>query len=76
MGIPTSSTETFDLLQQNFILEQLTNKLKNIVHFCNTVVHNYQRTNLEIVKSVVNSELDDLVLFGDKVLEFLERKST
>ena len=50
--------------------ERLMASLKNMVSFRNTVVHDYQRTNLDIVKSVVNSELNDLILFGDCIMKF------
>ena len=76
MGIPASSAESFELLQKKNVIDQrLTKKLKNMVHFRNTVIHDYQRTNLDIVKSVIDSELNDLVLFGDCVMMFLKGHS-
>ena len=42
-----------------------------MVHFRNMVVHQYERMDLEIVKSVIVSGLDDLIQFGDRVLEFI-----
>jgi uncharacterized protein YutE (UPF0331/DUF86 family) len=72
MGIPTSSTESFDLLQQKSVIDMaLAKKLKQMVHFRNTVVHQYQYVDIEIVKSVIISGLDDLIQFGDRVLEFI-----
>jgi uncharacterized protein YutE (UPF0331/DUF86 family) len=72
LGIPTSSAESFDLLEKKRVVDQrLSKTLKNMVHFRNTVIHTYQRTNLAIVKAVILSELDDLILFGDCVLEFI-----
>jgi uncharacterized protein YutE (UPF0331/DUF86 family) len=72
LGIPTSSAESFDLLEKKQVVDQrLSKTLKNMVHFRNTVIHTYQRTNLAIVKAVILSELDDLILFGDCVLEFI-----
>ena len=76
MGIPASSAESFELLQKKNVIDQrLTKKLKNMVHFRNTVIHDYQRTNLDIVKSVIDSGLNDLVLFGDCVMMFLKGHS-
>ena len=76
MGIPASTAESFELLQKKNVIDQrLTKKLKNMVHFRNTVIHNYQRTNLDIVKSVIDSELNDLVLFGDCVMMFVNGHS-
>jgi len=72
MGIPTSSAESFDLLQQKSVIDlALAKKLKQMVHFRNTVVHQYQYVDIEIVKTVIISGLDDLIQFGDRVLEFI-----
>jgi len=72
MGIPTSSAESFDLLQKRSVIDvALSEKLKNMVGFRNTVVHHYQRIDLEIVKSVIASGLDDLIEFGDRVMRFM-----
>lgn len=55
--------------------QALAQKLGNMVHFRNTITHACQRTDLEIVKSVITSNLDDLVLFGDRVREFFKGQS-
>ncbi len=71
MGIPASSAESFDLLEQKRVIDgELCEKLRNMVHFRNTIIHEYQRMNLEIVKAVINPGLDDLVAFCDRVREF------
>jgi uncharacterized protein YutE (UPF0331/DUF86 family) len=72
MGIPTSSSESFELLQAKSIIDQpLMKNLKNMIHFRNIVIHNYQQINLEIVKSVIKKELNNLVLFGDHIMKFI-----
>ncbi len=72
MGIPTSSAESFDLLRQKSVIDlALAEKLQQMVHFRNTVVLQYERMDLEIVKSVIVSGLDDLIQFGDRVLKFI-----
>jgi len=71
LGIPTASTESFDLLRQKFIIDApLAEKLKKMVHFRNTVIHQYQRTDMDIVKTIITSDLDDLLHFGDRIMEF------
>ncbi len=73
MGIPSSSTESFELLQRKLVIDQrLMKKLKNMIHFRNVVIHNYQQLNLDIVKSVIESDLNDLVLFCDRIMEFVK----
>jgi len=72
MGIPTSSAESFDLLlAKNVIDLALSEKLKQMVHFRNIVVHRYQQMNIEIVISVIASGMDDLIQFGDRVKGFI-----
>lgn len=73
MGIPTSSAESFELLHKQLVIDRrLTEALKNMVNFRNIVIHEYQRVDLNIVKSVIISGLDDLVLFGDRIKERLQ----
>ena len=72
MGIPSSSAECFELLEKKRVIDRrLSDELKNMVHFRNVVIHDYQRVNLSIVKSVILTGLDDLVLFGDRIMAFL-----
>jgi uncharacterized protein YutE (UPF0331/DUF86 family) len=72
MGIPTSSGESFELLHRQHVIDRrLTEELKNMVHFRNVVIHDYQQVSISIVKSVIISGLDDLVLFGDRIKEFV-----
>jgi uncharacterized protein YutE (UPF0331/DUF86 family) len=71
LGIPTASTESFDLLRQKAIIAApLAEKLKKMVHFHNTVIHQYQNTDMSIVKSVIISGLDDLLKFCDQIMGF------
>lgn len=73
LSIPTSSSESFDLLREAGIIEQeLAEKLQRMVGFRNTVVHHYQRLDVAIVRSVISSGLDDLLLFSDRIREHLQ----
>jgi uncharacterized protein YutE (UPF0331/DUF86 family) len=71
MGIPTSSAESFSLLHKKQVLDRsLSEKLENMVKFRNIIIHEYQSVNLEIVKSIIKSDLANLLLFTDKIMEF------
>lgn len=73
LGIPTSSRESFDLLAAEGIIPPLlAERLKKMVHFRNTIIHEYQQLNLEILKCVIGSGLDDLIELGDQVMAFLK----
>ena len=71
MGIPSSSTESFDLLRRKSVIDApLAERLKKMVHFRNTVIHEYQRTDMNIVRTIIVSDLNDLLHFGDRIMEF------
>lgn len=71
MGIPTSSAESFDLLQKKNVIDRaLSEKLKKMVQFRNVAIHQYKTLDIEIVKSVITRDIDDLVTFADKIMEF------
>lgn len=75
MGIPTASAESFALLQrQGIIDDDLRQKLKGMIHFRNIVIHQYQKMNIEIVRAVIETGLDDLIQLGDAVLGWLEAR--
>ena len=77
LGIPTASAESFELLRQKSIIEaHLAEKLKKMVHFRNTVIHQYQQTDVSIVEAVIISGLDDLIQFGDRILTFLREPAS
>ena len=72
MGIPSSGAECFELLEKKRVIDHsLSEKLKSMVHFRDVVIHDYQRVNLNIVRSVIATGLDDLVLFGDLIRAFV-----
>lgn len=70
-GIPTTSSEGFDLLQQHAVIDAaLAGKLKRMVQFRNIVVHQYQQVQIEFVRAAIETGLDDLVALGDCILRF------
>jgi len=77
MGIPTASADSFALLQRQEIIDDtLLQKLKGMVHFRNIVIHQYQKMNIEITRSVIETGLDDLIQFGDAVLGWLDSRDS
>lgn len=60
LGIPQSSREVFDILEQADIIEQyLCKKMKAMIGLRNIAVHDYQVLNMDIVISVIESHLVD-----------------
>ena len=75
MGVPTSSAESFDLIRKKSVIDiALAEKLKKMTHFRNIVVHQYQKTDIEIVKSVLKNDLDSFVSFTEQIMEFSSNK--
>jgi len=70
-GIPTSSAESFQTLANHGLIDaMLAISLKKMVGFRNIAIHEYQQLNMDIVVSVINQGLDDMLMFGDKVLAY------
>ena len=65
LGIPSESRESFGILMREKILEQgLGDKLQKMVGFRNLAVHRYRDLDMDIVQSVIQRNLDDLLAFA------------
>jgi uncharacterized protein YutE (UPF0331/DUF86 family) len=60
------------LRNKSVIDADLAVRLKKMIGFRNTIIHEYQRMNLDIVKTVIVSGLDDLIAFAGRVMAFLD----
>jgi uncharacterized protein YutE (UPF0331/DUF86 family) len=64
LGIPQETREAFDLLERAGHLDpSLATRLRKMVGFRNVAVHDYQRLNLDIVRSILVERLDDFLEF-------------
>jgi uncharacterized protein YutE (UPF0331/DUF86 family) len=69
IGVPTSSSDAFSLLEaERIITADMADRLKKMNGFRNMVVHQYTQIELDIVVAVITVELDLLVEFCDIVL--------
>lgn len=69
LGVPQDSREAFDLLERAGQLDAvLAGRMKRMVGFRNVAVHDYQRPNLDIVRSIVHERLDDFLAFTTLLL--------
>ncbi len=74
IGVPTSSAESFEALERHGIIDpELAKQLRKMVYFRNLVIHRYQQMEIEVVKAVIVSGLDDLIAFGDQILAFTQK---
>lgn len=66
LGVPQSSREAFTILNNKGIIdEDLSDKLKAMVGFRNLAVHDYQKLNLKIVKSIIEKHLKDIKKYAE-----------
>ena len=64
LGIPQETREGFDLLESaGRLTPSLSARLKKMVGFRNVAVHDYQKLNLDIVRSILVEHLDDFLEF-------------
>jgi uncharacterized protein YutE (UPF0331/DUF86 family) len=68
IGVPLTSADSFQLLlAERMITPALADQMRKMVGFRNIAVHQYSKVDLEIVESVIKTELDHLIEFGDVV---------
>jgi uncharacterized protein YutE (UPF0331/DUF86 family) len=68
LGVPTESRDSFTLLQREGLIESaLAGQLQRMVGFRNVAVHQYRELDPEIVISVIDRNLDDLLAFAEIV---------
>lgn len=64
-GIPKTSREAFDLLERSgTVPATLATPMRSMVGFRNVAVHDYRRLDLDVVESIVERHLDDLLAFA------------
>lgn len=69
LGIPQNSRDAFDLLYQGEIINgELLRKMKAMIGFENLAVHNYQIIDLNVVKTIIEKHLQDLLSFAEVIL--------
>ena len=72
LGLPKQSRESFEILAEAKIIpDDLANRLKGMVGFRNIVVHEYQEMDIKIMIDVIEHHLDDLIVFTNRIMEFV-----
>ncbi len=70
LGLPQESRHAFELLRDAGLLDgELAARMARMVGFRNVAVHDYQRLNLDVVKSIVTERLGDFQDFARRALE-------
>jgi uncharacterized protein YutE (UPF0331/DUF86 family) len=77
LGIPQESRESYDMLYDSGIIDAtLRDRLKAMIGFRNIAVHDYRKLNLAVVRSIIETRLDDFRTFGEAVLSADERNNS
>lgn len=72
LGLPKESRESFELLSKAGIISgDMAKKLKGMIGFRNTLVHEYQRLDIRLMVDVIENRIDDLVDYTNLVLKEL-----
>lgn len=70
LGVPQDSRDAFALLQTADILSpDLVQRMQRMVGFRNVAIHEYTRLNLEVVHSIITTQLEDFRTFSSKIVQ-------
>ena len=70
LGIPQSKKGAFTVLEENNIITPETaKKMRGMLGFRNIAVHEYQELDLDIIKSIIENHLQDLLDFAREMLQ-------
>jgi len=70
LGIPQTSRDTFEILQDNKIIDrEMSERLKAMIGFRNIAIHNYQRLNLKIIQAIIEKHMEDLMHFSEIIMK-------
>lgn len=74
IGSPANASDSFDMLVSAKIINRdLANQMNDMIGFRNTVVHEYQKINFNIVVAVLEKDADDLLRFGESIRKQSEK---
>lgn len=69
LGIPGESRESFAILaREKVIAADLGDRLQRMVGFRNIAVHQYRDLDMDVVETVIEHRLDDLLAFAQTIL--------
>ena len=70
LGLPKESRESFTLLANAGIIPlDMSDRLKGMIGFRNTLVHEYQRLDINLMVDVIENHLDDLIDYTNLILK-------
>jgi uncharacterized protein YutE (UPF0331/DUF86 family) len=74
--VPKSYADTFKVLYENKVVKKdLFDRMERMAKFRNILVHQYDRVDAEIVVNILNTHLDDFLLYKDAIINLLKNKA-
>lgn len=71
LGVPQSSKNSFQILENNKIIPQeLSLRLQGMVGFRNIAVHDYQSLNISIVQKITENYIYDGITLCNEIINF------
>jgi uncharacterized protein YutE (UPF0331/DUF86 family) len=69
LGLPQESRDAFRLIEEAGLLtKELSSQMQKMVGFRNIAVHDYRKLSLEILRSILDTRLDDFSAFAQTVI--------
>jgi uncharacterized protein YutE (UPF0331/DUF86 family) len=76
LGVPQETRQAFELLRDAKLIDSdLAGRMTRMIGFRNVAVHDYRTLDLQIVKSIVTTHLNDFLAFGRAALHIAHRPS-
>lgn len=74
LGIPQSKKGTFTILEEkNIISAEMAKKMRGMLRFRNVAIHEYQELDLNIVQSIIENNLQDLLEFAKEIIKIMDK---
>lgn len=70
LGIPQSKKGAFTVLEENNIITpEMAKQMRGMLGFRNIAVHEYQELDLDIIQSIIENHLQDILQFAKEMLK-------
>ena len=75
LGLPQSKKGAFTILEENKIIDSdMEKNMRGMLGFRNIAVHEYQELDLDVIKSIIENHLQDIIEFAREMLNKNEVK--
>lgn len=69
LGVPQSKKGVFTILEENKIIDSnMAKNMRGMLGFRNIAVHEYQELDLDVIKSIIENHLQDIIEFAREML--------